>query len=217
MAALLVVYIHNERVVAEQHTHTDNDWSLIARPITLQDHTIGDVAAPVQVIVYSDFACKYCATLFQETIPELRKVFGNQIVIAYRHRVLSSAPQSKIEEEASECVYQGGGNIPFWNFANLMFVQPLSVNKNDPALLSNFAQKSGAGFTAYGTCMSTHAGATRVEADTLEASVAGIDTDPSVILKSRSRALVIKSGRYSLLYTGIQYLLNSNTQSAAQK
>ena len=204
--------ILNEYKVAQQHAETDDEWSLIARPITLEDHTIGTIGAPVQLIVYSDFECTYCKALFKTDIPKLQAQFPNQLVVAYRHRVLVSDPSSKIEEEASECVAQAGGNDAFWKFAESMFDQSSSVDKKDSTVLAAFATQAGADPQTYAACMKAGAGAPEVDKDNLEASIAGITQDPSILLKSAHRALIVSGEYYSQLYTGITYLLETNSQ-----
>jgi hypothetical protein len=63
--------------------------------------------------------------------------------------------------------------------------------------------------------METGAGKARVEKDALEASVAGVSQDPSILLKSSTRALIVNGDYYSQLVTGIQYLLSTNAAGAA--
>jgi protein-disulfide isomerase len=205
-------YEYNQIKVARQHTATDKDWSLIVPSITAADHTIGDLHAPIQVIVYSDFECKYCEALFRGDIPKLQQAFPHQLVIAYRHRVLDSDPASDVEEEASECVAQSGGNEAFWKFAYSMFAQPKSVDKKNTDTLESLALQAGAHKEQYESCMRLGAMKAEVNAQTLQASIAGISLDPSAVLKSAHRAIVVQGEHYSQLETGIQYLLDTNAQ-----
>jgi protein-disulfide isomerase len=206
-----LIYIDERKAVLQQ-SQTDREWSLIGRAIGPQDHTIGNISAPIQVIVYSDFECQYCKLLFESQIPKLQTVFGNQIVFAYRHRVLTTEPASEVEEEASECVYQAGGNNAFWKFATAMFDQSSSTNDRDMKVLTDIAVQAGVDPTNFATCMDVGAGKNRVAQDTLEASIAGIDQDPSFLLKSAHRALIVQGDYYSQIYSGIQYLLDTNKQ-----
>ncbi len=212
-----IFFVLHERAVSRQHTATDTDWSLIGRQVSERDHTIGNVNAPIQVIVYADFECKYCADLFKTDIPKLQAKFGEQIVIAYRHLPLPIYPGSEVESEASECVYQLGGNDAFWKFAREMFSLPKGVKKTNPDVLLKTAVSAGVDGGKFTTCMQQGGGKARVEEDKIEGSIAGMTMTPSLLLKSAHRALVISGNYYSQIYTGINYLLDTNNQIAKRR
>ena len=216
------VLVH-ERAVESQRTKTDTDWSLIARSITPSDHVLGSVLAPVQVIVYADFECKYCDSLFRRDIPRLQKGFGDSIVIAFRHLPLPIQPGSQIEAEASECVYQEGGDKAFWQFAQYMFEQPKNIKRSTDTTLQAAVQAAGVTVEYYAQCMKEGKGKERVARDKIEGSIAGMSITPSLLLKSSSRALIVMGDYYSQIYSGIHYLLstiqryNSMSERSLQK
>src|ERR1041385_6206649 len=79
------VYIAALRASSAQRARTDAGWSLIGRAIAADDHTIGEIGAPVQVIAYSSLSCKYCRQFFSEELPRLESAYPHMLVIAYRH------------------------------------------------------------------------------------------------------------------------------------
>lgn len=204
------IYIANENRVAMQRFSTERDTSLIVRSVTQKDHVIGDIDAPIQLIVYSDFSCPYCKRLFGEHIPKLQKEYKGQFVVAFRHFPLPSKSWTTTEAAASECVYQLGGDSAFWKFADYMFER--NGVKGETEGLKKAAMYSGVGADAYGTCMKEGKGVERVEQDRVEASIAGVTMTPTEVLKSEHRALMIKGDYYSQLRAGIQYLLDVNQQ-----
>ncbi len=204
------VYQINENKVAAQRFSTEKDTSLMVRSVTQKDHVIGDVGAPIQLIVYSDFSCPYCRHLFGENIPKLQAEYPDKIVVAFRHFPLKSQPGTKVEAEASECVYQLGGEGAFWKFANYMFER--SGVEGDTAALTKAAVHSGVTADAYKECMIQGRGVARVEQDRIEASIAGVSMTPTEVLKSAHRALVVRGNYYSQLREGIRYLLNADAQ-----
>jgi len=205
------------RRAATQYAATATEWSLIARPVTDQDHTIGDLSAPVQIIVYSSIACPWCRKFFEDQVPQLRAAFGEQIVIAYRHNPVPSVPQAQIQEPASECVYQQGGNDAFWRFVNTLFPVARDPGATDIGFLRDIAADAGVSAADFVACMSAGAGIPRVEQDKQEAAVGGLTVDPSFLLKSAHRALVIKGDRYSQIYASIQYLIEVEVQARTQE
>ncbi len=210
------IFVH-ERAVESQRTATDRDWSLVARAISANDHVLGSVSAPVQVVVYADFECKFCNVLFQKDIPRLQKDFGNSIVVAFRHLPLPIQPGSQVEAEASECIYQAGGDKAFWQFANYMFAQPPTVKRSSDQTLKAGAQIAGVTSTYYDQCMKEGRGVERVAKDKVEGSIAGMSMTPSLLLKSSNRALIVTGDYYSQIYVGIKYLLSSENNQKTTK
>jgi len=206
------VIFYNEYRVARDHAKTSTEWSLIARPISRSDHTIGDVSAPIQLILYSDFQCPYCASFFSKTLPRLQAKYGNKLVIAYRHMPLPSRPQALPQAEASECAYQLGGNDAFWSFAHEMYAIPGFEDGIDMSILPSIATKVGVNEAAFNACVEGGRGEARVAEDKLEGSIAGLSLTPSMILKSKHRAVIVQGNYYSQLDAAIGYLLETNAQ-----
>lgn len=203
-----MIFLH-ERNVARDHADTDNQWSLIARPITSRDHVIGDVSAPVQLVVYADFQCRYCGDFFKSVVPRLQKQFGDKIVFAFRHLPLSGQPQAEPEADASECVYQLGGNTAFWKFAYEMYDIPGFYEGIDLSRLPDLAEKAGVDRSQFIACEQAGGGKARVAQDKIEGSIAGLNITPSTILKSAHRALTVKDDYYAPLAAGVSYLLQA--------
>ena len=54
------------------------------KEIDQEDHIVGDIDSPVQLIIYSNFDCPFFTRL-DETIQQVKQEFGDKIVIAFRH------------------------------------------------------------------------------------------------------------------------------------
>ncbi len=87
------------------------------RAIDSTDHVDGDLSAPVQIVIYENFDCKFCADL-ADTMKIVKENFGNNIVIAYRHGVLTKKPLSYRAALAAECAGEQGY---FWEMYNKLF------------------------------------------------------------------------------------------------
>jgi len=200
-------------IVFERHTEkrgstkTDRE-SLIVRRISESDRIIGDVSAPVQIIVYSSLSCPYCKSFFGVTLPKLTSTYGDRIVVAYRHLPLASQPGSRLEARAAECVYTLGGNDSFWKFVRAVFVEPIYRKGLSLSSLESIADRIGISGEHMSSCMRSGESDARIDEDALEASVAGISQTPGIVLKSATRALIVQGDYYSQVDTGVRYLLH---------
>ncbi|MDP2736480.1 MAG: DUF3098 domain-containing protein [bacterium] len=86
-------------------------------PINEADHVWGDVKAPVQIIVYSDFECPFCVR-FAQTMKQIEENFKDNVAITFRHYPLFGHPDAKSAAEASECAGEQG---KFWEMHDKLF------------------------------------------------------------------------------------------------
>jgi protein-disulfide isomerase len=95
-------------------------------PIDATDHVFGDPKAAVQMIVYSDFECPFCAK-FAETMKKVEENFKDKIVITFRQYPLPIHPQAEKAAEASECAAEQG---KFWEMHDRLFANNIASNMN---------------------------------------------------------------------------------------
>jgi protein-disulfide isomerase len=104
------------------------------RPITAEDHILGDPNAPVKIVEYSDFECPFCKR-FHGTMNQVMDEYGEngQVAWIYRHFSLDSLHpvKARLEAATSECVAEIGGNDAFWQFAEKFFAVTPSNNRTD--------------------------------------------------------------------------------------
>jgi len=215
--AIVGLITYNEWKAKAAHARTDANWSLIVPAITAGDHTIGDIVAPIQIVVYADYQCAYCGQFFRDTQFRLQTEFGDKIVIAYRHLPIINSEKSAVEAASSECVYQLGGNEAFWRFTRAMFADPDAQKSFDISTLPEMAVAAGVERSDYEECLAEGRGKERVERDSLQGSIAGLNLTPSIVLKSQYRALIVKGDYPAQLSAGISYLLKTNDEIERQK
>lgn len=87
------------------------------KPIDQADHILGDLNAPVQMIIYSDFECPFCAE-FAQAMKQAEEYFKDKAVIAFRHYPLPGHAQAAKAAEASECAAEQG---KFWPMHDKLF------------------------------------------------------------------------------------------------
>jgi protein-disulfide isomerase len=110
--------------------------------------TLGPASAPVTVVVYSDFACAFCADLHQTDLPALRARYGDRVRFVIRPFPLAEVhPESVKAAEASLCAHQQGR---YDRYATELFVR---APKLDDASLHAAARDSGLDLDAFDECL----------------------------------------------------------------
>lgn len=110
------------------------------KPVSAEDHILGNVAASVKIVEFSDMECPFCKK-FHETMNQVMKEYAGKIALVYRHFPLDELhPKARKEAVATECANKLGGNDKFWAYLDrLMEITP-SNNGLDPAELPKIAQ-----------------------------------------------------------------------------
>ena len=79
--------------------------------------SIGPENAPVVIVEFSDFNCKYCGLFARTSFPVLMSKYPNEIRFVYRHAPLG--PASSVEAaQASMCAYD---QDYFWEYHDALF------------------------------------------------------------------------------------------------
>jgi protein-disulfide isomerase len=147
----------------------------------------GDAAAPVWVIVASDFQCPFCRTWHEETYPALVKdyVRTGKIRMAYLNYPLNVHRNAWPAAEAAMCASVQG---MFWEMHDAIFVNQArwSAMSNAMAFFDSLAvNKFALNPDEWRSCMSTHATAALVQADFERLRTAGVESTPSFFVGDR--------------------------------
>jgi protein-disulfide isomerase len=147
----------------------------------------GDAAAPVWVIVASDFQCPFCRTWHEETYPTLVKdyVRTGKIRMAYLNYPINSHRNAWPAAEAAMCASVQG---MFWEMHDAIFAtQPQwSAMPNAAPLFDSLAvNKFALNPDEWRSCMSAHATAALVQADFERLRSAGVESTPSFFVGER--------------------------------
>ncbi|MDB5204060.1 MAG: oxidoreductase [Candidatus Taylorbacteria bacterium] len=106
------------------------------KQVTAADHIMGDINAPVKVVLYSDLECPFCKS-FHSTMQQLMaSSYGTnkQVAWVWRNFPLKQLhPKSPKESEGAECAAELGGNDAFWKFIDKVNEVTPSNNKLDEA------------------------------------------------------------------------------------
>jgi len=144
------------------------------RPITSDDHILGNPEAPVKIIEYSDFECPFCQR-FHETMNRVVDEYAGQVAWVYRHFPLDQLhSQARGEAVASECVAELGGNEAFWAFTNRFFeLTPSNDQTNLSVVLPQIVSEIGIDQGAFDSCLASGKYDSHIQDDINDAQATG--------------------------------------------
>lgn len=178
----------------------------LVRPVGTADHILGNPAAPVMIIEYSDFDCEYCKD-FHNTLHQIVANAGvnGKVAWVFRHFPLSEIhPNALAHARAAECVAATSGNDAFWKFSNALFAnQPA-----DPSSYGTLASSIGLSGTSFAACYSTASTTleARITADRQNALDVGATGTPYSIILTNGKNPVVMAGGYS--YDAVKQLVD---------
>jgi len=80
-------------------------------PLGPDDHVLGPDGAPLELVMYGDFQCPYCAAA-QSIVRRVRERLDGRLRFAFRHMTLPELhPEAQVAAEASEAAAAQGA---FW-------------------------------------------------------------------------------------------------------
>ncbi len=199
----IAIYISVPKYVS---TGSSTGDPTLVRPITSNDHILGDPTAQVMIVEYADFDCEYCKK-FNETLHQIIATEGTtgKVALVFREFPLTEIhPNALPLARAAECVAQTAGNDAFWKFTDLLFAnQPV-----DPANLGALAATAGVSGNAFATCYINAATTVdaRITADRQNALAIGARGTPYSVILTTGAAPIVMDGAYS--YDAVKQLVD---------
>lgn len=163
----------NQNAITEAQNATSNS----VKPITEADHYLGDLNAPVQIIIYDDFECPFCSR-FYDTTEQIKDEFGDKVLIAFRHYPLSSHYNAMPAGLAAECASEQG---KFWEMYHKLF----ALNKENnlsPGQYKKSAEEIGLDIVEYLKCFEQEKYKDKILAQIIEAKNIGVSGTPTVYI-----------------------------------
>lgn len=197
---------------AETIQKLNNGSADLMRPISEDDHILGNPNADIILVEYSDTECPFCKQ-YHATLKRMMAEYGKDGKVAwvYRHFPIDSLhAKARKEAEALECAGELGGNEKFWQYTDLLYATTNSNDSLDPAELPKIAKAVGLDTKAFNTCLSSGKYKDKVEADYQDAVRSGGRGTPHSILitKDGLKTPVEGSQPYEALKNVIDALLN---------
>lgn len=155
------------------------------RPISPDEHLIGNPEAPVQIVVYADIDSQY-AKEYMRTLAQLMAEYGasGKVALVYRHLPLvAQNPNSGLHAEAAECAASVGSPTAFWRFIDLLQTNAPDEEEFDPDNYPAIVAQLGIDQTAFDTCLAQDRHAQKVQDDLRNGIEAGATASPYTLLR----------------------------------
>jgi len=181
------------------------------KPVTSSDHVLGNPAAPVKIIEFSDLECPFCKK-FHQTMQTIVEEYGKtgQAAWIYRHFPIDSRHPVKARKaaEATECANELGGNEKFWAYIERYFEITPSNNNIDLAQLPQIAEDVGLDKSKFESCLASGKYAKHIEDDYQDGVAAGVEGTPySILIAPNNQKFVING---ALSYATVKQLIDSS-------
>ena len=105
------------------------------RPVSADEHILGNANAKIVIVEYSDLECPFCK-VFHNTMHQVVEKSNGDVAWVYRQYPIPQLhPKAFHEAEATECAWEQGGNKAFWKYIDKLFEITTSNNGLDESRL----------------------------------------------------------------------------------
>ncbi len=162
-----------------EHESTDLDPAQAYRVGTgLPGHQLGPDDALITIVEFSDFQCPYCQRQ-QSSLEHVRKKYGNQVRIVYRHFPLSGHRNAQLAAEAAVAAAEQG---KFWAFHDLIWKNFGKLSRAD---LDGFAKAAGLDMAKFRAALDERRYYDAVVAETAAAEALGVSGTPTMFINGQ--------------------------------
>src|SRR5258708_31155028 len=106
-------------------------------PVSNRDHIAGPDDAPVTLVEYGDYECRYCGMAYP-VVKRARQALGDELRFVFRNFPLAEAhPHARVAAEAGEAA---GAQGKFWEMHDTLFEHQDALEAED---LIGYAESLG--------------------------------------------------------------------------
>ena len=142
------------------------------------DPAVGPVDAPILMIEFSDYQCRYCGQFARETLHPLLERYGEQVRFVYRDFVVLG-PLSMKAARAAECANDQGA---FWEYYDEIFANQTRLSEE---WLLALAERLSLALPLFKACFDDPASEEEVATDSLAGLNAGVRGTPTFFINGR--------------------------------
>ena len=169
---------------ASQPTNTTTQNLSFTRLKQEGSPVIGSPSAPITVIQFGDFQCRFCGRFARDTEPQINQTYveTGKINLVFKHFV-THGPDSMTAAIASQCANEQGR---FWSFYNILYGNQGDENSGWASAdnLKKFAsQIPGVDMKKFNSCLDNQKYKSIVDNDTTFAYKSGFQGTPTFIVE----------------------------------
>jgi protein-disulfide isomerase len=147
--------------------------------VATDEPAYGPAGAPVEIIMYSDFQCPFCAKV-TATIERLKHAYDGKIRIVFRDFPLASIhPQALQAAVAARCAHEQGR---FWEYHDQLFAHPRDLAA---ARLEDYAAILGLDAARFSACRSNERTVAMVRENLASGEQLGLAGTPAFFINGR--------------------------------
>ncbi|KAA9331424.1 DsbA family protein [Hymenobacter busanensis] len=137
--------------------------------------------AKVVMTILSDFECDYCREFAQRILPKLKSEYVDKgkLKIIFKDLPLPMHKNALMAAEAASCAHEQGR---FWNMHDYLFA---NQGKFGLEFFTQWAASAQLDTQKYGQCMAEHRYIKPIENSIIEATSAGIQGTPAIIVNGQ--------------------------------
>jgi protein-disulfide isomerase len=135
----------------------------------------GNKAAPVTVVLFSDFQCPFCSRV-GPTLEQALQAYGSKVRIAWKHQPLGFHPQALPAAEAAEAAREQG---KFWQMHDALFQNQRELS---PETYERLARQIGLNLPAFKASVASGKHRARISQDQQVAGRVGANGTPTMFV-----------------------------------
>ena len=148
-------------------------------PLSAEDHVDGPERAQLELVMFGDFQCPYCAAAYP-IIRRIRDQMAGRLLFAFRHFPLREThPDAERAAEAAEAAAAQGA---FWQMHNRMYESGGALSRED---LIGYASELGLDSERVGTELDSEVHRPRVQRDVDSGIASGVTGTPGFFVGGR--------------------------------
>ncbi len=171
---------------------------------TDDDPVLGDAAAALTIIEFSDYQCPYCLKFYSASLPLLIDDYIDEDVVklVYRDFPLPIHSEAKLAAEAAECVGKSGDEL-YFKMHDFLFERTSEWSKNENAIevLIGFGSELGVDIRS---CLENGEMTAEVEADYTAGRSYGVTGTPTFFFNGKK---LVGAWPYEVIESVIEALL----------
>jgi len=155
-----------------QEEETLSFAQLEIRPVSSEDHLLGNKEAELFLIEYSDLECPFCKTFHNTTKKLITE--KKEVALVFRHYPVPELHQkAETEALATECAFEQGGDQIFWQYLDAVFEKTKSNDGLDLTELPKIAKELNLNVPLFNSCLESEKYKERIVKDKEEGNTLG--------------------------------------------
>lgn len=201
VAVLVLVLLRNSTSLAPGETGPPSvvvqDW----QRFSAEGHRIGPADAPVTIVEFGDYQCRYCREA-EPHLSAIRRKYGDGVSLVFRHFPLVMESVSHTAARAAECASEQGR---FWEYHQQLFSSRAWQTEEPMEVFERIGNEVGlADPASFKDCVALRSPVPAITADLNAAEQLAISGTPAFLVNDRLFMGVLDSLEFDLTYREVR-------------